>query len=316
MTDGALQPNMPRPTPTSVGSTTRRVISPSLARAVQPYVWLVPTVGILLLLLFYPLLYSLYLSFHSWDLNRPAEIGRFVGLNNYLRLLRVEEFWESLKVTLVWTFGSVLAEFVIGFGMALILDKLVRLKSFIRTLCILPMLLTPVVVALMWKFLWAPKFGFINYLISVLGLAPIDWFSQPLTALGAVMTTEVWHNTSFVVLVLLAALQALPDEPYEAARIDGAGKVQAFLYITVPLLMPAILVVLIFRTIFAFRAFDLIWVLTGGGPVNATLTLSVYIYRLAFRYWELGFASALAWVMLIISMAISIVYLMVLRRSD
>ncbi|MHB1007456.1 MAG: carbohydrate ABC transporter permease [Chloroflexota bacterium] len=310
----SLGKHMP-PTETAQGAIRVKPRRAALSRTIQPYLWLLPTLGILAVLLVYPLLYSLYLSFHNWDLLRPDRLGTFVGLSNYARLLGSTDFRVSLNVTLIWTFITVAAEFVFGFAIALILDKQVRMKGFIRTLCILPMMLTPVVVALMWKFLWSPQFGFINYLLTVLGMRPVDWFSDAVPAMGAVMVTEVWSHTSFVVLVLLAALQALPEEPYEASRIDGASKIQSFWYITVPLLTPAIVVVLIFRTIFAFRAFDLIWVLTGGGPVNSTLTLSVYIYRLAFRYWDLGYASALAWVMLIISMIISIIYLLVLRSK-
>ncbi|HBY93128.1 MAG: sugar ABC transporter permease [Ardenticatenaceae bacterium] len=279
-----------------------------LLKRIYPYVLLAPTIITLLLVLVWPMLSSLRLSFYAYNILRPDLGERFVGLENYARLLQSDQFWTSVKVTLLFTAVAIVVEFVLGLVFALLLNRadLVAMR-FIRTIILIPFFATPVAVALAWKFMLHTEFGMLNYFIGLLHVPPQVWLGVDL-ALPSVIAVEVWQNTSFVILILLAGLQSLPVEPYESAILDGANSWQLFTKITLPMLRPVILVALVFRTMFTLRVFDVIWVLTGGGPANSTRTLSIAIYLTGFRTFDLGRGAALSWVLLLITMVISLVY--------
>jgi multiple sugar transport system permease protein len=270
-------------------------------------VFIAPTIIVLLVFLVYPMVNSLIYSFQSYNLLRPDAGRPFVGFENYAELFSNERFWNSLWVTLLFTAISVLFEFVLGMSIALILNRELVGRRLIRTVIIIPFFATPVVVALAWKLMLNAEFGMINYFLSLLGIGPQNWLGPGL-AFPSVVAVEIWQHTSFVVLILLAGLQALPTEPFEAAIIDGASSWQLFTNITLPLLKPVILVALVFRTMFTLRVFDVIWVLTGGGPADQTMTFSISIYLAGFRQFDIGVGAALSWILLIITMIVSLIY--------
>jgi multiple sugar transport system permease protein len=185
-----------------------------------------------------------------------------------------------------------------------------------RTLLIAPIMATPLVVGLIFKLLWHSDYGVINHYIGLLGIAPVPWLAQPGTAFFAVLATEVWHNTSFVFLVLLGALQLLPQAPFEAAVVDGASAWRRFVHITLPLLRPAILVALLFRMVFTIRLFDEIWALTQGGPLSATETISILIYKSAFHDFRIGHAGALSILLLLMTAALALLLIRLLYRRE
>jgi len=269
-----------------------------------PYFLLLPAGVFLAALAIYPLFYSGYVSFHERDLIQSS----FVGLNNYVRLFVADRtFWKATQNTLIYTLIVVSLEFGLGLVVALALDEITKGKNILRTVVIVPMMMTPVAVALMWRLMWHDTSGIMNYFLDFLHIQPIRWLSKPYPAFAAIVITEVWEYTSFVVLILFAGLQSLPLSPYEAAAIDGASSWQTFSHITFPLLRPAIFVALLFRTIFVLRVFDTIYVLTGGGPADATTTLCLYSYKLAFRFFDFGFACATSWMMLVTTAIIGFV---------
>jgi multiple sugar transport system permease protein len=211
--------------------------------------------------------------------------------------------------------GAISLEFIFGLGIALLLDYDLKAKRFFRSIILIPMMCTNVVIGLTWRLMYNYQFGIINYFLVELGLQPVEWLSNVSIVLPAVILVDVWNTTSFVALLLLAGLQALPDEPFEAARIDGASAQQRFWYLTLPLLRPTILVALLWRVIDTFRIFDVIYLLTAGGPARATETISIYVYRYGFQTFDLGFASAASYTMILIMLVIAVFLARLVGRS-
>lgn len=259
-----------------------------------------------------PLLFSGYLSFQGWEPTQGLFAGRFTGTDNYEDLLTDPNFIASVKLTLIYTAVTVAAELAAGLGIALLLNIDLPYIALFRTVLIVPMMITPVVAAFCWKLLLDPDHGVINYFIG----QHIVWLGRPDTALFAVSIVNIWQNAPYVSILLLAGLRSLPHEPVEAARIDGASPWQMFWHITLPLLRPYILVALLLRTIFEFRAFDNIYVLTGGGPANATMTLSQFTYLTSFVKFDMSLGSAASWLMLLMSMLLCLFFMTTVRRRD
>lgn len=287
-----------------------------MRRGLTPYALAAPAILVLAVAVAYPIGFNLFASLHRWNMLESDGAGPFVGLATIAGILGEGDFWRALRVTLVITLVSVALEFFLGFGLALLVNQEIHASRFFRAVLVAPIMATPLVVALIFRLMFHGEFGVINYGFSLVGLGPYAWLSQPLTALGAVIATEVWHNTSFVFLVLLGALQMLPKEPYEAARLDGASAWQQLRFITVPLLRPAILVALLFRTVFALRMFDEIWVLTKGGPQNATESLSLLLYKSAFEVFDVSHAAGLSILLLLITSALALVMVKTLYKRD
>jgi len=259
-----------------------------------------------------PLLFSGYLSFQGWAPDQALFGGRFTGLDNYQDLLTDPEFIGSLGITFGYTAATVAAELAFGLGIALLLNIDLPGIALFRTFLVVPMMITPVVAAFCWKLLLDPDHGVINYWIG----QHIVWLGRPDTALLAVGVVNVWQNAPYVSVLLLAGLRSLPHEPVEAARIDGATRVQMFWHITLPLLRPYLMVALLLRTIFEFRSFDNIYVMTSGGPANATMTLSMFTYLASFVRFDLSLGAAASWLMLLMSMALCGFFIMTIRRRD
>jgi multiple sugar transport system permease protein len=282
----------------------------------EPVLFISPAFIVIAVILIYPLGYSLWLSFHEWTLRGFRQGIPFVGLQNYRDLFSNPDFLNSLRITATFVILAVGIEFVLGMGLALLLNHDLRGKNIIRALILLPMMCTNVVIGLTWRLLLNYEFGLVNYYLGVIGVGPFEWLSKPAVAFAAVILVDVWNTTSFVALLLLAGLQALPDEPFEAARIDGASAWQSFTNITLPLLRQTILVVLLWRMIDTFRIFDVIYLLTAGGPARATETVSIYVYRYGFQSFNLGYASAASYLMILIMLLIAAVLARLMGRIE
>lgn len=270
----------------------RRTLPPQL-------LLLLPTVIVLFVLTIYPTIYSFTLSLNEWNMSNRNAVWEFVGFGNYAKILQDARFWNSAQVTATYMVVTIGLQLVLGMGIALLLQRQVVAQGLIRTALLLPMMTTPVVVGLIWRFMFNPTQGIVNYLLGLIGIPGPNWLGGLQTGLLSVMIADIWEWTPFMVLILLAALQTLPQEPYEAAAIDGASTWQTFLHITLPLLRPTIVVAVLLRAIDSFKTFDLVYVMTNGGPGTSTETLSFYTYKWGFKFFQMGYASALSFVMLI-----------------
>ncbi|HKZ17001.1 MAG TPA: sugar ABC transporter permease [Geobacteraceae bacterium] len=239
------------------------------------------------------------------------DISRFVGLDNYLFLLQDDRFWNALGNTAYFTALSVTVELLLGLAVALLMERRFRLKGIARAVILVPWAIPTVVSARMWEWIFNTDFGVLNYLTGL----RINWLGSPFWAMHAAVLVDVWKTTPFVAILLMAGLQAIPRDLYQAARVDGAGSWAVFRHVTLPLLRPVILVVLLFRTLDAFRVFDAVYVLTGGGPANTTETLSIYAYRVLFQTLQFGYGSALAVTVFFFTGLISVGYIRLLTRG-
>jgi multiple sugar transport system permease protein len=273
-----------------------------------------PALVILLLTTTFPLGYLFWNSFHSINLAMPYLNG-FVGLANYASMLHDGEFWHALALTAIYTASTVTLQIVIGLGLALMVMQIPAGQWLFRVVAILPIVLAPVVVGLFWRTLMlAPNFGIVDFAAKALGLGAINWLGSPIPALVSVIVIHTWQWTPFAFLVLLASLASLPPDVYEAARIDRAGAFQRFIHITLPLIRPAIVIVVIMRAMIALSAFAAIFAATGGGPGTATEILNLYAYRTSFVKLDFGYGSALAVALLLITLIVSSV-LFVMRTA-
>lgn len=274
------------------------------------YILVAPTIAVLLALTIYPLIYSIKVSFTSSS-GTPT-------LQNFSRLISDQFFLSALMHTLVYAAIALTIEFLIGLGLALLLDAHIRARNIWRTLLLIPMMLPPVVVGVVWRLMLNSNFGAVNGTLKSFGLntEALTWTASPKLAMASVIIADVWQWTPFMFLILLAGLQAIPREPYEAALVDGSNAWQTFRHVTLPLLKPAMLIALLLRTMDLLRVFDHIFILTEGGPGFATETLSLYIYRTAFRFSNFGYAAAMSFVLLIITNLISAGYIRLLQTRE
>ena len=274
------------------------------------YLLLAPTVTVLLALTIYPLIYSIKISLQG-------ESGNWT-LQNFTRLPTDQFFLSALAHTFVYAAIALTFEFLIGLALAMLLDAQIRGRGFFRALLLLPMMLPPVVVGVVWRLMLNSNFGAVNGTLKGAGIntAALTWTASPKLAMASVIVADVWQWTPFMFLILLAGLQAIPQEPYEAALIDGSSSWQTFLHVTLPLLKPAILIALLLRTMDLLRVFDQIFILTEGGPGLATETASLYIYRTAFRFSNFGYAAAMSFVLLAFTNVISVGYLRLLQSKE
>jgi multiple sugar transport system permease protein len=281
-----------------------------------PYALVAPALAVLAIAVLYPIGFNLFASLHVWNLLESDGPKSFAGLATLAEVLSDSRFWHALRVTLLLTLLAVGIEFLLGLTLALVVNEAIWGQRVIRTLLVAPIMATPLVVALVFRLMWHGEFGVINHYIGYLGIGPVVWLSGPWTAFAAVLVTEVWHNTSFVFLILLGALQMLPKEPYEAALVEGATWTQRLRYITLPMLKPAILVALLFRVVFAIRLFDEVWVLTRGGPNGATETISILLFKSAFEVFDVAQAAALSIILLLLSAGLALVLIRTLYRRE
>lgn len=290
---------------------------PSLNRLEKSYARLgalliAPTVLVFSAVIVYPLVSAIYLSL--FQIYTPTLEGGWVGLDNYQALLGSDDFWRSLLNTVIWTAGTLVLQIIFGVAMALLLHQNLWFRSLARSLVLFPYFVSTVVAVLVWRWLFNDLYGILNHLMIVAGLSamPLDWLGSMPNAMISVILVGAWKYFPFVVIAVLARLQTIPDALYEAARIDGAGPIARFFDITLPQLREVLAVVILLRAIWDFKEFDLIWLLTGGGPVISTQTLSLLVYKEAFALNQMGMASAVAVTMMAIMLIFMVVYI---RRS-
>ena len=272
-----------------------------------------PSLIVLALILFYPLGYAIYLSFFRYSL---GSVPKFAGFQNYIRLFRESDFVQAIGTSALFTGIVVSVQLVLGLIIALLLDKISRGRRLFTILLFLPIVVTPSAAGLILKWMFVPDWGMVNYFLGLLNIPPPNWFDSPTPAFIAVTLADIWQYTPFVVIVMFAGLQSIPEDFMEAAKIDGASGVRMLFAIILPILRPLILFVVMMRTMDAWRIFDKIFVITGGGPGTATETLTLYNYRVTFNLLRIGMGSAIGVWTLIFLLGIIGVYLYFLYRQE
>lgn len=254
---------------------------------------LIPTVIIFIIFGVYPTLEAIWISLNSYNLNDPAAGKDFIFFKNYLEIFKDTRFWLALIRGMWFVIVSVLSSFIFGLGIALILHKVNKLKNFFRIIFLAPMIIAPTISALNFKFMYNYSFGIFNFILELLRIGRIDFLGSPSVAMWSVIIIDVWQWTPLVVLIILAGLEALPKEPFEAALIDRANNWQMFRYITLPLLNKFVIIALVIRIMDAFRVYETIYLMTAGGPGTVTETLNLYLATVGFSWFEMGRASAM-----------------------
>jgi multiple sugar transport system permease protein len=278
--------------------------------------WLFPAPAVLIVavIIVYPIVYTVWMSLQDWFASSVTQ-PRFIGLANYRKILVGDpRFREAVVRTLYFTGLVIAGETVLGVAMALLFNREFWGRGLLRTLAILPMVATPVAIGLVFVMMYHPTLGVANYLVTLTGLAPFKWTYSSSTAIYAIALVDIWQWTPLIMLIALAGLASLPQEPYEAARIDGATALQSFWHITLPLLRPAIVVAILFRAIDAIKTFDIIFIMTQGGPANSTETINILLFNQAFSYFNMGYASSMAVALFAVVMGASLI-LIKLRRT-
>lgn len=270
----------------------------NLPKTKLAYLFLLPGILLILVFSFIPFTDTIITSFQNAKLILPKE--RFAGADNYQDILTDTRFWYSLFITLFYTFVSICLEAVLGLCFALIMNRLSPKSNFLRVLILIPWTIPTVVTARIWQWMFDYNLGIINYLFEILGLYRVNWLGKPFLAFFSIVIADVWKTAPFVAIIVLAGLSAIPQEIYKASAIDGANSWQRFRYITLPLILPIVGVAIMFRAIDALRIFDLVYVLTGGGPGGSTETLSVYAYKLFFYKGDFGQGSATSVIILLL----------------
>jgi multiple sugar transport system permease protein len=283
-------------------------------RAYARHYWAfaVPAAAIVLLVILFPWIFTIFMSLHDWKVTGATP---FVGLANYLKMLQDERFLWAIVRTIWFTIGTVVAPMVLGVWAAVCFASNFRLRGLARTLFVLPMMATPVAIALVWTMMFHPQLGVLNYLLTSVGLPPSSWVYDSSTVIPTLIMVETWQWTPLVMLIVLGGIASLPQEPYEAAILDGASAWQMFRHITLPLVWPFIMVAAVIRLIDALKTFDTIYVITLGGPGTSSETLNILLYQTAFAYYDLGYGSAIVVVFFLLILLISLLLLRVRQRE-
>ncbi|UZF95903.1 sugar ABC transporter permease (plasmid) [Bosea sp. NBC_00550] len=277
------------------------------------YIWFIlPALVATVAIIVFPWIFTIWMSFHEWKIGGAKT---WVGLRNYIDLASNQRFLESMWHTAYFTVLAVLLPLVAGTFAAVIFNRRFPLRGLLRTIFIMPMMATPVAIALVWTMMFHPQLGVLNYLLSVVGIPPSEWVFARSTVIPSLALVEVWLWTPFVMIIVLGGLAAVPEEPYESARLDGATQWQMFRYITFPLVLPFIAVAGVMRTIDAVKAFEVIYVISSGGPGTASETINLYLYSQAFAYYNVGTASTVVVVFFAIILLLSVALLWVRERS-
>lgn len=291
-------------------------LSPKARRLAEPYLLILPALLLLLVVVLYPATTAIRLSFEHYVLTEAGD-RRFVGLANYIRALSDPYFALALKNSILWVGSNLILQLVLGLGVALVLNADFPLRGLVRGVILVPWVTPSVVAALMWRFLLDPSRGIVNDVLVRLGIldSPVPFISQPATAFGAIVLASVWFGVPFFAIMLLAGLQAIPEEIYHAATVDGATGFRSFWYITLPLLMPTILITTLLRTLWLSQYVDIIFLMTGGGPARTTTTLPVHAFLIARAQLDFGYASAIAVSLAVVLTLASGIYLVFLGRT-
>jgi multiple sugar transport system permease protein len=274
--------------------------------------FVVPAVVVVGSVIVFPWVFTVWMSMQEWTVGGAR---RFNGLSNYARLFSDERFIASIGHTLVYTLLAVVLPLIFGTLAALIFNSRVPLRGVLRGLFVMPMMATPVAIALVWTMMFHPQLGVLNYLLSLVGIPPQGWVFNSATVIPSLVLVETWQWTPLVMLIVLGGLAAIPTEPYESAAIDGANALQRFRYITLPMVAPFLMVAVIIRTIDALKSFDIIYAITQGGPGTASETINLYLYSVAFAYYDIGYGSAIAVVFFALVIALSLLMLHLRQRT-
>jgi multiple sugar transport system permease protein len=275
-----------------------------------------PAILVLVALTLFPVVYSLNLSFTKFSYVLPGYTGQWVGVENYVRLVGDAGFWHSAWLISVFCVVGVTAELLLGTALAVALDAVETGRRLLTSLLLIPMVLTPLVIGLMFNFLFNAQFGLFSYLISLFGIPlPAGVLGNQATAFAALIVTDIWEWTPFMTLIMLAGMQALPSEPKEAARVDGATGSQILRFVTLPMLRPLVAVAVLLRAAEAIKEFDKVYILTGGGPGSATEVVDLYTYRVAFGTWDMSYGAALGMVLFLATMVAAAIYFWLMGRG-
>ena len=284
-----------------------------LARRQRSYIlFIVPALVVVGAVIIFPWLFTVWMSAFDWKI---GSVPHFIGFENYTKLATNQRFHEAIGHTLYFTALAVVIPLILGTIAAMIFHREFPLRGLLRSIFTMPMMATPVAVALVWTMMFHPQQGVLNYLLSLVGLPPSLWVYSPTLVIPSLVLVEVWHWTPLVMLIVLGGLAALPTEPYESARLDGATEWQLFRYITFPLVAPFIVVAAVIRTIDAIKAFDTIYVISSGGPGTASETINLYLYLQAFAFYNIGNASAVVVVFFVLILALAMLLLYVRQRA-
>jgi multiple sugar transport system permease protein len=284
-----------------------------------PYAFLAPSLIALGVVILYPIVRSILLSFQNANLLLGGGLDQpFIGFRNYTRVLSSLEFFSSLRVTLVYTVLGVAGSYVLGLCFALLVAPAFRGRALMRALLIAPWAMPPVVTSIVWLWMYDPQFGVVNFILQQLHLigGNVAWLANPFWALPSVIAVTIWKNTPLAMVVLLAGLQSIPSDLYEAARIDGAGRFSEFRYVTLPGLRPVSAVLVLMLTLWVFKEFTYVYVLTGGGPGQATETLVFQVYEQAFKRLDFGIAAATGVMVMLMCLVFALIYIPAVQRGE
>jgi multiple sugar transport system permease protein len=280
---------------------------------ISPFIWfIVPAVIVIVAVIVFPWLFTLWMSLFDWKI---GSVPRFAGLSNYLELATNQRFLESIAHTLIFTALAVAAPLVLGTAAALVFHQEFPMRGFLRGAFVLPMMATPVAIALVWVMMFHPQQGVLNYLLSLVGIGPSEWVYSPRLAIACLVLVDIWQWTPLVMLIVLGGMASLPADPFEAALMEGATRWQTFRYVTLPMLLPFILVAGVVRMIDALKTFDTIYVITQGGPGTASETINIYLYLQAFSFYQIGKSSAVVVVFFVLVVALSMLLFWLRERS-
>ncbi|MGH9950963.1 MAG: carbohydrate ABC transporter permease [Nitrososphaeraceae archaeon] len=280
----------------------------------QPYLFLAPSFAILLVFLIFPLSWNIYIALHDVSLVTLLKEWEYVGVENFVTLFDDPNFYTSLKVTLMFVGGSVALQFGVGLLMALVLNQQIRGSGVYRAILIIPWTISAVIAAFSFKFILDDNFGILNYILNQLGVESVGWLSDPNIVIWSLVIANMWYGTPFTLLFLTAGLLSINPSLYEAARIDGASKMRSLFHITLPLLMPFMIINLILITMWSVNLFDIQLIMTGGGPLFSSTTASLYMYRQAFEFGLLSKGAAAGIILILINLAVAVIYVKFLRR--
>ena len=288
------------------------VVGPSPSRRLKltPYLFILPAVVVMGIGLIYPVIDAFYLSLYDWQIGTPLDTAEFIGLAQYQRMFNDEAVYNSIWVTFKFGFWVITVEMVLGVALALLLEKPIRGASLFRTIFILPLMVSPVVVGLIWRYLFNTRVGWINYYLEKFGIEGLNWLGEPGLAMFAIVFTDIWQWTPFIFIIVIAGLQSLPSEIVEAAKIDGANWWQTIFLVKLPMIKSILLIAFLMRLIDVFRALEVMYILTYGGPGNSTELLSLHIYKSAFDSQQLGYAAAISALLIVIVFLLSLAILL------
>lgn len=282
------------------------------------YALLAPALILILATTIYPLMRSFWISLHNWDLKVSTEMGLFVGFDNYVRAFSDSQFWNSVLITLIFSGLTVLITIVLGIGVGLLLSKEKRFLSYLRAVLIIPFAMSAALVGYSWRFMLNSDYGLFDKIIDffIPALADTVWLGTPQTAMAALVSVVVWIWLPFMSLMFISGLMGMPREVFEAAQMDGASRFQTLIHITLPMLRPIILIAAILMTMFSLKAFDPVVTLTHGGPGSSTEVLNFLIYKTGFRFFDMGYASALGYILAMITIGFVVIYMRRLVKGD